>query len=127
MKWDRNETARFIGTLGVAMVIAGYLRYSIQGEFLPFSKRTAYRRRSFSARLRGRRWLSRDPHIFFEAFRSAGCEYLPCWSSPWIAIIALSRTLWAIATTSAFDLDCRKALYVIRSDSPKLFPACPKT
>jgi ABC-type uncharacterized transport system involved in gliding motility auxiliary subunit len=38
MKWDRNETARFIGTLGVAMVIAGYLRYSIQGEFLPFSK-----------------------------------------------------------------------------------------
>src|SRR5450631_2381348 len=38
MKWDRNETARFIGTLGAAMVIAGYLRYSIQGEFLPFSK-----------------------------------------------------------------------------------------
>jgi ABC-type uncharacterized transport system involved in gliding motility auxiliary subunit len=38
MKWDRNETGRFIGTLGVAMVIAGYLRYSIQGEFLPFSK-----------------------------------------------------------------------------------------
>ena len=38
MKWDRNETARFIGTLAVAMVIAGYLRYSIQGEFLPFSK-----------------------------------------------------------------------------------------
>ena len=38
MKWDRNETARFIGTVGVAMLIAGYLRYSIQGEFLPFSK-----------------------------------------------------------------------------------------
>jgi ABC-type uncharacterized transport system involved in gliding motility auxiliary subunit len=38
MKWDRNETARFIATLGVAMLIAGYLRYSIQGEFLPFSK-----------------------------------------------------------------------------------------
>ncbi|MGA7915222.1 MAG: Gldg family protein [Candidatus Acidiferrales bacterium] len=38
MKWDREETARFIGTLGVAMLIAGYLRYSIQGEFLNFSK-----------------------------------------------------------------------------------------
>jgi ABC-type uncharacterized transport system involved in gliding motility auxiliary subunit len=38
MKWDRQETARFIGTLGVAMLIAAYLRYSIQGEFLTFSK-----------------------------------------------------------------------------------------
>ncbi|HEY0704849.1 MAG TPA: Gldg family protein [Candidatus Acidoferrales bacterium] len=38
MKWDRNETARFIATLGVAMLIAGYLRYAIQGEFLTFSK-----------------------------------------------------------------------------------------
>src|ERR1700721_2992509 len=38
MKWDRNEIARFIGTVSVAMLIAGYLRYSIQGEFLPFSK-----------------------------------------------------------------------------------------
>ncbi|MGC1967530.1 MAG: Gldg family protein [Candidatus Acidiferrales bacterium] len=38
MKWDREETARFIGTLGVAMLVAGYLRYSIQGEFLTFSK-----------------------------------------------------------------------------------------
>jgi ABC-type uncharacterized transport system involved in gliding motility auxiliary subunit len=38
MRWDRNETARFIGTIAVAMLIAGYLRYSIQGEFLPFSK-----------------------------------------------------------------------------------------
>jgi ABC-type uncharacterized transport system involved in gliding motility auxiliary subunit len=38
MKWDRNETARFVGTVAVAMLIAGYLRYSIQGEFLPFSK-----------------------------------------------------------------------------------------
>jgi ABC-type uncharacterized transport system involved in gliding motility auxiliary subunit len=38
MKWDREETARFIGTVGVAMLIAGYLRYSIQGEFLTFSK-----------------------------------------------------------------------------------------
>jgi ABC-type uncharacterized transport system involved in gliding motility auxiliary subunit len=38
MKWDREEAARFIGTLGVAMLIAGYLRYSIQGEFLTFSK-----------------------------------------------------------------------------------------
>jgi ABC-type uncharacterized transport system involved in gliding motility auxiliary subunit len=38
MKWDRNEIARFIGTIAVAMLIAGYLRYSIQGEFLPFNK-----------------------------------------------------------------------------------------
>jgi ABC-type uncharacterized transport system involved in gliding motility auxiliary subunit len=38
MKWDRQEVARFIGTLGIAMLIAGYLRYSIQGEFLMFSK-----------------------------------------------------------------------------------------
>jgi ABC-type uncharacterized transport system involved in gliding motility auxiliary subunit len=38
MKWDRNETARFIGTVAVAMLIAGYLRYAIQGELLTFSK-----------------------------------------------------------------------------------------
>src|SRR5271154_1280191 len=38
MKWDRNETARFIGTVAGAMLIAGYLRYTIQGELLPFSK-----------------------------------------------------------------------------------------
>jgi ABC-type uncharacterized transport system involved in gliding motility auxiliary subunit len=38
MKWDREELARFIGTAGAAMLIAGYLRYSIQGELLTFSK-----------------------------------------------------------------------------------------
>jgi ABC-type uncharacterized transport system involved in gliding motility auxiliary subunit len=38
MKWNREELARFIGTMGVAMLIAGYLRYSIQGELLTFSK-----------------------------------------------------------------------------------------
>src|ERR1700730_3629644 len=38
MKWDREELARFIGTMGVAMLIAGCLRYSIQGELLTFSK-----------------------------------------------------------------------------------------
>jgi ABC-type uncharacterized transport system involved in gliding motility auxiliary subunit len=30
--------ARFIGTTGIAMLVAGYLRYSIQGELLTFSK-----------------------------------------------------------------------------------------
>jgi ABC-type uncharacterized transport system involved in gliding motility auxiliary subunit len=38
MKWDREELARFIGTTGIAMLVAGYLRYSIQGELLTFSK-----------------------------------------------------------------------------------------
>ncbi len=38
MKWDREELARFIGTMGVAMLIAGYLRYTIQGVLLTFSK-----------------------------------------------------------------------------------------
>jgi ABC-type uncharacterized transport system involved in gliding motility auxiliary subunit len=38
MKWDREELARFLGTSGTAMLIAGYLRYSIQGELLTFSK-----------------------------------------------------------------------------------------
>jgi gliding motility-associatede transport system auxiliary component len=38
MKWDRDELARFLGTSGIAMLIAGYLRYSIQGELLIFSK-----------------------------------------------------------------------------------------
>jgi ABC-type uncharacterized transport system involved in gliding motility auxiliary subunit len=38
MKWDREELARFLGTSGIAMLIAGYLRYSIQGELLTFSK-----------------------------------------------------------------------------------------
>jgi ABC-type uncharacterized transport system involved in gliding motility auxiliary subunit len=38
MKVERKELARFIWTLAAAMLIAGYLRYSIQGELLPFSK-----------------------------------------------------------------------------------------
>ena len=38
MKWDLEELARFIGTTGIAMLVAGYLRYSIQGELLTFSK-----------------------------------------------------------------------------------------
>src|SRR6202453_1736588 len=38
MRWDREELARFIGTTGIAMLVAGYLRYSIQGELLTFSK-----------------------------------------------------------------------------------------
>ena len=38
MKWDREEAARFIATLGVAMVISGFLRYSIQGEMQKFSE-----------------------------------------------------------------------------------------
>ena len=38
MKWDREELARFIGTTGIAMLIAGYLRSTIQGELLTFSK-----------------------------------------------------------------------------------------
>jgi ABC-type uncharacterized transport system involved in gliding motility auxiliary subunit len=38
MKWDREELARFVGTTGIAMLVAGYLRYSIQGELLTFSK-----------------------------------------------------------------------------------------
>jgi len=38
MKWDREELARFIGTTGIAMLVAGYLRYTIQHELLTFSK-----------------------------------------------------------------------------------------
>jgi ABC-type uncharacterized transport system involved in gliding motility auxiliary subunit len=38
MKWDREELARFLGTSGIAMLVAGFLRYSIQGELLTFSK-----------------------------------------------------------------------------------------
>jgi ABC-type uncharacterized transport system involved in gliding motility auxiliary subunit len=38
MKWDREEIARFIGTIGVAMLIASGVRYSIQGELLTTSK-----------------------------------------------------------------------------------------
>ena len=38
MKADRREMARFAVTIGVAFAIAGYLRYSIQGEFLLVNK-----------------------------------------------------------------------------------------
>jgi ABC-type uncharacterized transport system involved in gliding motility auxiliary subunit len=38
MKWDREEIASFIGTIGVAMLIASGVRYSIQGELLTTSK-----------------------------------------------------------------------------------------
>ena len=38
MKWDREEIASFIGTIGVAMLIASGVRYSIQGVLLTTSK-----------------------------------------------------------------------------------------
>ena len=38
MKWDRQETLRFIGTLGLALLVGGYLRYSYEGELLLTSK-----------------------------------------------------------------------------------------
>jgi ABC-type uncharacterized transport system involved in gliding motility auxiliary subunit len=38
MKWDRVEIGKFLGSVGVAMIVAGYLRYSIQSEFLLMSK-----------------------------------------------------------------------------------------
>jgi ABC-type uncharacterized transport system involved in gliding motility auxiliary subunit len=38
MKWDREEIASFIGTIGVAMLAASGVRYSIQGELLTTSK-----------------------------------------------------------------------------------------
>jgi ABC-type uncharacterized transport system involved in gliding motility auxiliary subunit len=38
MKLDRDEIARFIATLGAAMLISSYVRYLLQNEFLTFSK-----------------------------------------------------------------------------------------
>ena len=38
MKLSREEIARFIATLGIAMLISSGIRYLIQGEFLTFSK-----------------------------------------------------------------------------------------
>jgi hypothetical protein len=38
MKWKRGEAAELIGSVGVALLIAGFVRYSIQGELLPASK-----------------------------------------------------------------------------------------
>ena len=38
MKWDRVEVGKFLGSIGAAMLVAGYLRYSIQSELLLMSK-----------------------------------------------------------------------------------------
>jgi ABC-type uncharacterized transport system involved in gliding motility auxiliary subunit len=38
MKWDRNEWARSLGAIGIACLVAGALRYSIQNELLLTSK-----------------------------------------------------------------------------------------
>ncbi len=38
MKWSRNEWVEIAGSVGAACLIAGYLRYSIQGELLTVSK-----------------------------------------------------------------------------------------
>ena len=39
-KWKQREVAEFLASIGMAMLIAGYLRYSIQSELLLFSKVT---------------------------------------------------------------------------------------
>lgn len=38
MKWDRLEIGKFLGSIGLAMLVAGYLRYSIQSDLLLMSK-----------------------------------------------------------------------------------------
>jgi ABC-type uncharacterized transport system involved in gliding motility auxiliary subunit len=38
VKFDRQEVFRTLGSLGTAMLVAGYLRYSIQETLQPFSK-----------------------------------------------------------------------------------------
>lgn len=38
MKWDRNEIGKFLASIGAALLIAGYLRYSIQSELQLMSK-----------------------------------------------------------------------------------------
>jgi len=38
MKWTRNEWAEIIGSVGLAALIGGYVRYSLQGELLLTSK-----------------------------------------------------------------------------------------
>jgi ABC-type uncharacterized transport system involved in gliding motility auxiliary subunit len=38
MKWDRVEIGKFAASIGAAMLVAGYLRYSIQSELLLMSK-----------------------------------------------------------------------------------------
>jgi len=38
MKWDRNEVGKFLASIGAALLIAGYLRYSIQSELQLLSK-----------------------------------------------------------------------------------------
>jgi ABC-type uncharacterized transport system involved in gliding motility auxiliary subunit len=39
-KWKQRDLTEFLASIGVAMLVAGYLRYSIQGELLLFSKIT---------------------------------------------------------------------------------------
>jgi len=38
MKWSRQEWVEFAGSIGAACLIAGYLRYSVQGELLAVSR-----------------------------------------------------------------------------------------
>jgi len=38
MKWDRGEWASTVGSIGVALLIAGYVRYTRQGELLTLGK-----------------------------------------------------------------------------------------
>lgn len=38
MKWNRHEWARTVGTLGTALLLGGYLRYTVQRELLLLSK-----------------------------------------------------------------------------------------
>jgi len=38
MRWDRQEVAKFIGSSGAILLLAGYLRYSTQRELLLLSK-----------------------------------------------------------------------------------------
>jgi len=38
MKWDRNEVGKFLASIGAALLVAGYLRYSIQSELQLMSK-----------------------------------------------------------------------------------------
>ena len=75
MKWNRNEIAQFIGLIGIACLVAGYLRYlDSRMNCLLTSQDSADHRRSPHLGRRGDR-ISGVSRVFLQAFLAAGHQH----------------------------------------------------
>ena len=117
MKWDREEIAEFLGSIGAALLIAGYLRYSIQCELLADEQDPADRRRRDPAG-RDRARLS-APFVGFFSKRSSKLGTNTSVLTLGVIAILVVVNLLGYQHHKRFDLTTEK-LYTLSDQTKKI-------